>query len=63
LDAGEQITYDLPVNRSGWLQVAQGIVRLNGEELRAGDGVEMPGGQQLAIETFDLAELLLFDLA
>lgn len=63
LDLGEQITYDLPVHRSGWLQVAQGVVWLNGEELRAGDGVEMPGGQQLEIiGTSTRSELLLFDL-
>ncbi len=63
LDAGEQITYDLPIYQSGWLHVARGIVQLNGEELRAGDDVEIPGGQQLTIRTSDQAELLLFDLA
>lgn len=62
LAAGEQITYDLSGDRFGWLQVAQGILQLNGEELRAGDGVQIPGGQQLAIETFSQAEFLLFDL-
>jgi quercetin 2,3-dioxygenase len=62
LDAGEQITYDLPAHRSGWLQVARGTVQLNGEELRAGDGVQMPGGQLLEIGTSDQSELLLFDL-
>jgi quercetin 2,3-dioxygenase len=63
LDAGEQITYDLPAHRSGWLQVARGTVQLNGEELRAGDGVQMPGGQPLELGTSDRAELLLFNLA
>ncbi len=64
LDAGEQITYDLQVHRSGWLQVARGIVQLNGKELQAGDAIQMSGGQQLEIATLsDLAELLLFNLA
>jgi redox-sensitive bicupin YhaK (pirin superfamily) len=47
LAVGEQITYDLPSDRFGWVQVAQGIVEFNGEELRAGDGVQILGGQLL----------------
>jgi quercetin 2,3-dioxygenase len=62
LTAGDRITYDLQGNRSGWLQVAQGILELTGEELRAGDGVQLHRGQQLAIGTSSHAELLLFDL-
>jgi redox-sensitive bicupin YhaK (pirin superfamily) len=50
-------------DRYGWLQVARGMVQLNGEELREGDGVQMLGGQQLNISTLNSAELLLFDLA
>jgi quercetin 2,3-dioxygenase len=63
LTEGDRIIYDLQENRSGWLQVAGGIVQLNGEELRAGDGVQLSGGQRLAIGTSTQAELLFFDLA
>lgn len=63
LVAEEKITYDLPEERFGWVQVAQGIVQFNGEELRAGDGVQILGGQQLVIKASPQAELLLFDLA
>ncbi len=63
LAVGEQITYDLPSDRFGWVQVAQGMVEFNGEELRAGDGVQMSGGQPLKIKASTQAELLLFDLA
>ena len=59
----ETATYDLGSDRYGWLQVARGIVQLNGEELREGDGVQILGGQHLDISTPDNAELLLFDLA
>lgn len=63
LAAGDRIAYDLPGNRFAWLQVVRGMVQLNGEELRTGDGVQMSGGQQLEISTPNHAELLLFDLA
>ena len=62
LDAGETINYELESDRYGWLQVAQGTVQLNGEELREGDGVQMSGGQELDISTSHRAELLLFNL-
>ncbi|MEM1242691.1 MAG: pirin family protein, partial [Cyanobacteria bacterium P01_H01_bin.26] len=38
LEPAHQICYDLAINRFAWLQVARGIVLLNGEELREGDG-------------------------
>ena len=63
LEEGETIAYDLKSDRYGWLQVARGIVQLNGEKLNEGDGVQLLGGQCLDISTPNLAELLLFDLA
>jgi hypothetical protein len=44
------------------LQIAKGVAKLNGEELRAGDGVQMNGEEQLEISTDIGAEILLFDL-
>ena len=63
LNVGETITYDVKSDRYSWLQVARGIVQLNGEELRQGDGVQMSGKQQLEISTPSQAEFLLFDFA
>ncbi len=50
-------------DRYAWLQIAQGVASLNGEELRAGDGVQINGEEQLQISTETGTELLLFDLA
>ncbi|MBW4630952.1 MAG: pirin family protein [Iphinoe sp. HA4291-MV1] len=63
LEPGDIISYHVEPNRHAWLQIAQGIVTLNGEELRAGDGVQISGEEQLEISTNIGAEILLFDLA
>ncbi len=63
LEAGEQIKQTLDPGRYGWLQVARGIVCLNGGELRQGDGVALVGEPHLTLETDFGAEVLLFDLA
>lgn len=63
LEAGDVVTHDLKPNRYGWLQIAQGIAILNGQELRAGDGVQISSSEQLQISTHIGAEILLFDLA
>lgn len=63
LEPDHQISYDLAANRYGWLQVARGIVQLNGEELREGDGLQLGGDRSLDIATEVGGEILLFDLA
>ncbi|MGD1856624.1 MAG: pirin family protein [Leptolyngbyaceae cyanobacterium] len=63
LEPEHQIRYDLAVNRFAWLQVARGIVLLNGEELREGDGLQLGGERSLNISTSIGGEILLFDLA
>ncbi len=62
LEPGNVINYHLQPHRYAWLQIAQGIATLNGEELRAGDGVEISVEEQLEISTQVGAEILLFDL-
>ncbi|PPS45627.1 pirin family protein [Chroococcidiopsis sp. TS-821] len=62
LEKGDVLNYHLKPNRYAWLQVARGILSLNGQELRAGDGVQM-SGENLEISTDIGAEILLFDLA
>jgi redox-sensitive bicupin YhaK (pirin superfamily) len=63
LEDGESVTYRLPSNRYGWLQVARGLLKLNGHELRAGDGAAITNEELLEITTEHQAEFLLFDLA
>jgi quercetin 2,3-dioxygenase len=63
LEPGDLVTYNVKPNRYGWLQIAQGVATLNGEELRAGDGVQINSSEQLEISTEAGAEILLFDLA
>ncbi|MEL7448689.1 MAG: pirin family protein [Pseudomonadota bacterium] len=62
LDDGEAVSYDLGEGRNGWLQVARGSVRLDGNELSAGDGVALKGARTLKLEGVDDAEILLFDM-
>lgn len=63
LEAGESVTHRLPSNRHAWLQVARGLLKLNGQELRAGDGAAITDEELLEITTGHQAEFLLFDLA
>ncbi|WP_414619712.1 pirin family protein [Calothrix sp. CCY 0018] len=62
LQPGDKINYHAQPHRYTWLHVAKGIVNLNGEELRAGDGVEISGETQLEMTTNVGGEILLFDL-
>ncbi|MBD2606403.1 pirin family protein [Scytonema hofmannii FACHB-248] len=62
LEPGDVINYHVKPHRYAWLQIAQGIATLNGEELRAGDGVQIIVEEQLEISTQVGAEILLFDL-
>ncbi|MFH7025615.1 MAG: pirin family protein [Heteroscytonema crispum UTEX LB 1556] len=62
LSPGDIVNYHVQPNRYAWLQIAQGVATLNGEELKAGDGVQINGEEQLEIGTNIGAEILLFDL-
>lgn len=63
LQKGDRLSYQLQPNRYGWLQVAKGEVSLNGNALKAGDGVALSEAESLKIGTDTGAEILLFDLA
>ena len=63
LQAGDTISCDIAANRYGWVQVARGIILLNGNELWEGDGIQLVGSKSLTIEAQTGAEILLFDLA
>jgi len=63
LDAGATVSHQLRPGRGAWLQLARGLVALDGTEMREGDGAAIEGEQHLAIEAMTPAEILLFDLA
>ena len=62
LDPGQRVEHVPRAGRTAWLQVAQGTVTLDGEPLRAGDGVASTGGDRIALGGQAPSELLLFDL-
>ncbi|WP_310489317.1 pirin family protein [Chamaesiphon sp. VAR_69_metabat_338] len=63
LSAGDMVTFEMQPQRCVWLQVASGSANLNGEELQAGDGVQINSPELLELTTDKTAEVLLFDLA
>lgn len=63
LSSGDRITFEMRSDRFAWIQVARGIVTLNGESLREGDGVQINSPELLKLTTESSAEILLFDLA
>ena len=62
LDEDQEIAFDLAEGRKGWVQVARGSVKLNGMELRAGDGVAALESGRLEMGGGESAEVLVFDL-
>ena len=62
ISEGEQFTHEFADGRRGWLHVARGIVRLNGDELREGDGAKIERERSIEFDTDHRAEILLFDL-
>ena len=63
LATGQRLEYRPLSGRQLWLQLARGEVRLNGELLQQGDGVEIRGETLLELEAGAPAEVLLFDMA
>jgi redox-sensitive bicupin YhaK (pirin superfamily) len=63
LDAGQNVVHSLGENRSAWLQVARGTIRLQEVELKQGDGAAVRSESEITIIAHDQAEFLLFDLA
>lgn len=60
----DEVSHELKPGRAGWLQVAQGALVLNGQELGAGDGAAIESAGPLTIRgASQNAEILLFDLA
>lgn len=63
LAAGERVSHEAERGRGLWLQLARGIVAVNGTEMREGDGAAIEAEPALAVAAETDAEFLLFDLA
>jgi quercetin 2,3-dioxygenase len=63
LDQGAKASHSLEPGRHAWLQIARGAVRLNGTELKAGDGAAVSDETEIRVESRQPSEVLLFDLA
>ncbi len=63
LGDGERDRLALGPGRAAWVQVARGLARVNGQELKAGDGAGLVEEPEVAVEGIRGAEVLVFDLA
>jgi redox-sensitive bicupin YhaK (pirin superfamily) len=63
LNKGDVINFHVQPHRYAWLQIVTGEATFNGQELSAGDGVQISGEEELEISTNLNAEILLFELA
>jgi quercetin 2,3-dioxygenase len=62
LEPDHALGHAFAAGRCGWLQVARGIVSLDGHALREGDGAAISAEPSITLTTPVGAELLLFDL-
>jgi redox-sensitive bicupin YhaK (pirin superfamily) len=62
LARGQAVEHQIAPGRGGWVQVARGSVKLNGETLGEGDGVAVSTSGALRLEGVVEAEVLLFDM-
>ena len=62
LQASQKVVHMVERGRGIWLQVARGIIVLNGTEMREGDGAAAVSEMTIEIEADTDAEVLLFDL-
>jgi len=61
LETGQSLDYVIDAQRHGYLVLADGEVRLNGDRLKARDGAHIYGRDTLEIEALTDAELVLVD--
>ena len=61
--AGQSASLPLAPGRHGYVHVARGQVRINGRDLRAGDGAALSDESAVTVEGVDGGEVLVFDLA
>ncbi len=63
LDDGQSVSYSFAKNRGGFIHVAKGMININGEPLKEGDGAEITDVNDLVlVSKADDTEVILFDL-
>jgi redox-sensitive bicupin YhaK (pirin superfamily) len=62
LEPGNEISHPLKRARHAWLHIAEGLVRLDGELLKAGDGAAFSEEALLKLAAAEPSQVLLFDL-
>ncbi|MFT7541600.1 MAG: redox-sensitive bicupin YhaK (pirin superfamily) [Gammaproteobacteria bacterium] len=60
---GERVVHALRADRSAWLHVARGKIRLNGVDLGPGDGAAIRDEDELVFEGIEDAEVVLWEIA
>ena len=63
LDDDVTVQHQLAPGRHAWLQVLRGAVTLNGTRLDTSDGASISEEAELAIQSTESSEIMLFDLA
>jgi hypothetical protein len=62
-EGGQASELTIAPGRHAWVQVVRGNVRVNGSDLKAGDGVALSDEPAVRIEGVNQGEILVFDLA
>ena len=61
LDDGQSIEHSLASGAAAWVQVARGLIAVNGYELREGDGASVQDEPGLTLQALTDCEVLLFE--
>lgn len=62
-NAGQSAAQPIAAGRHAWVQVARGSVRVNGVDLKQGDGAGLSKEPEVRVEAAEPSEVLVFDLA
>ena len=63
LTDGLEVSHTIDPDRHAWVQVVRGLVTVNGESLREGDGAAIVEEESVILSSGTGAEIFLFDLA
>ncbi len=63
LEPGESVAHRMSAGRLAWVQVVDGGLTVNGQALRAGDGVSISGAGEIRLDAQAPTEALVFDMA
>jgi quercetin 2,3-dioxygenase len=62
LEAGHKVEHRPASGRGLWLHLAEGALKVNGVDLKTGDGLAISGEATIAVEAAGRSEFLLFDM-